>query len=204
MTNKGYTSVTLVSQAIGSISSGTTTLTTDQQTQATALIGFAEAYIDSRTHRSWLTPAITGEQYTVLTPELRLRQRPIASVESVQTRTTALGDTWLTLTSGTDYEILDAERGLLVFADGYANRQGRMLAQIAYSPNQPVPADITQAATAIVAASLYPALYPDRNGLTDVQADNQTKVSYGAGRFLLMIPNDAAAILNDWTLPVIG
>lgn len=209
-TPKGYCQILDISLHLGMISSGLTTLTTDQQTRANDLIAAAEAYIDRETRKGWLLPPITSERYTLLEPVLYLRSRPVASVQSIETRTTQVGDTLTTLTQGTDYELLDPDRGEVRFVAGYGASDPnapRMffapsIAFVSYTPNLPVPADITLAATQIAAASLVLSIYPERAGMTQLQLAENATMQFSQDGFNMLVPATAQRIIDGYRLPI--
>lgn len=213
MSVKGYTSVLAISAYLAQISSAISTLTSDQQDQATTLMGAAETLIDRETRRQWMVPAITGERYDLTLPVLYLTQAPVTSVESIATRTTQVGDTPTTLTAGTDYELIDPTLGQIVFASGYGAADpgaprlqwAPSIAFVSYTPNRPVPADISHVATLICAHSLYMTLNNDRWGIerAQVQGVNMT-VQYDGALTQLVVPDAAQTILDSYRLPTWG
>lgn len=192
---KGYSSTTLVANYLGK------TLTAAQQTEATTLLGFAEDLIDRETHRGWLLGPITNEIYDLWQPVIYLRHAPVTSVQSVQTRTLTVADTLQTLTSLVDYELIDANRGEVVLVSGYWSRHS--IALVSYTPNLPVPQDISQAATLIAAYSMTTSIYPDRFGVAQALADQHTRVVYTDDGVSIQIPDTAQAIMDGYRLPLV-
>ena len=193
---KGYTTVANVESHLGR------TLTTGQVAEATVLLDSTEAFIDRETRRAWIVPPITGERYDLIESVVYLRFAPVASVEAVTTRTTLVGDSPVTLLAGVDYELVDPVIGEVQFVAGY--RGPRTIARISYTPDLPVPADITRAATLIVAQSLMLALFPDRSGVQKVQADRETAITYFADGLALEVPASAQYILDGYRRPIIA
>ena len=195
MTIRGYTSVERVEHHSGR------TFDDAQRAECSLLLPVAEAWIDGYTRRTWgTTTAIAGEPHRLEAPTwlrgagavdvvydlsfyppltVRLRTRPVASVEAVSVRTTAVGSTPLALVAGTQYELLDAEQGLLSVANGY----GGWVAQVDYTPAVPVDPRVELAATKLCAAWMRPSLEGASGsvsgGATSYQVGD-VRVSYGA------------------------
>jgi hypothetical protein len=175
------------------------TLTAGQQAEADTLILAASAYIDRETRRGWLVPPITGERYDLRTPTLYLKHHPITSVQSIITRTQAIGDTLYTAIAGVDYEVFDLSLGQINFSSGYSGP--RAVALVSYTPNLPVPADISMACTLIAANTMTTAILPDSFGLSKVQFGRETSLAFEDG-VTLTVPPQAQAILDGYRLPV--
>jgi hypothetical protein len=176
------------------------TFTTEEQAEATALIPMASALIDRETRRGWLVPPITGERYNLTTPTLYLKSHPITSVQSIVTRTQAIGDTLYTAIAGVDYEVFDLNLGQINFSSGYSGP--RAVALVSYTPNLPVPPDIALCATMIVANTMSNALLPDAFGVTEVRLGRLTGIKYDENAVTLSIPVQAQAILDGYRLPI--
>lgn len=192
--SKGYTTNAAIASFLGLTFSG------DQQSEADTLIGAAEAYIDRETRKGWLLGPITGERYNLTTPTLYLRSHPIISVQSVITRTQAIGDPPYTAIAGVDYEVFDLNLGQINFSSGYSGP--RAVALVSYTPNLPVPGDIALCATMIVANSLYPALNPGVYGLASAQVDKDVVMKYTSDASQLLIPATAQRIIDGYRLPI--
>src|SRR5438309_5624221 len=162
------TALQMVGQYLGSIS-----LTADQIALATQYLDSVESFIDARTgrvnRRSWLQPAQTNELHRLERNHLALNYAPVTSIAQIQQRTTQVGDTWTTLTAGTEYEMIDTTRGIVQFVAGH--RGFHTLVQVSYTPNSPVPAEITEAALMIVSTSLLRSIKADRLDLSELQLD---------------------------------
>jgi hypothetical protein len=163
MTAKGYTSSALVASELG------VTLTSPQATFCDVLIAEAEAWLDGETERTWLvTVPITGELAQVRADGIRLRARPVASVQSVTVSPAMAGSTSTTLVANRDYALLDPAGGLLWLNGMYAG----YLATVAYTPvatgtplvGPPLPADLAGAIRRLVAAWLRPSLMTSSGG----------------------------------------
>jgi hypothetical protein len=219
----GYTTVDRVEHSLNPL-----TFTDAQRAECSLLIPVAEQWIDDKTGRVWGTvSAVAAESYVVRAAPwtegsspvdvvydlswyppatLQLRTRPVASIQSVSVRTSAIGSTLQALTAGTQYELLDAEQGLLNVANGY----GGWLALVSYTPAVSVPPRIELAATKLVAywmrGSLtgIGALSASGGAATSYQVGD-VRISYGsptassiastAERGLLGIPDDVIALL---------
>jgi hypothetical protein len=143
---KGYTSSALVASELG------VTLTSPQATFCDVLIAEAEAWLDGETERTWLvTVPITGELAQVRADGIRLKARPVASVQSVTVFPAVAGSTSTTLVAA------------------YAG----YLATVAYTPvatgnplvGPPLPADLAGAIRRLVAAWLRPGLMSSSGGV---------------------------------------
>jgi hypothetical protein len=111
---RGYTTVALVQATLAQ------SLTAPQLDRCAALIEAAEHEVDRETGKMWLTTSpVSGELHTVNGPVVYLEHRPVATVTSVQIRPASVGQTQATLSAGTDYELIDAENGILLLS-GYA------------------------------------------------------------------------------------
>jgi hypothetical protein len=177
------------------------TFTTEEQAEATALIPMASALIDRETRRGWLVPPITGERYNLTTPTLYLKSHPITSVQSIVTRTQAIGDTLYTAIAGVDYEVFDLTLGQINFSSGYHGP--RAVALVSYTPAlDTVPGDIALAATMIVANTMSNALLPDAFGVTEVRLGRLTGIKYDENAVTLSIPQQAQQILDSYRYPI--
>ena len=150
MPARGYTTVDTVASVAGLTLTGAQISLVDQ-----VLIEAAEAWIEERTGRTWLTGIITSEPHYGAGPNLYLRTTPVTSIQAVTARY-SLSDTPDTaLVAGTTYEARDLARGWLVLGTTY----DRVL--VSYTPAATVPARIQLAASLLVAHWLQPAM----NGL---------------------------------------
>jgi hypothetical protein len=161
---KGYTTNALVASELG------VTLTGPQATFCDVLIAEAEAWLDGETERTWLvTVPITSELAQVRADGIRLKARPVASVQSVTVFPAMAGSTSTTLVAGRDYALLDPTGGLLWLNGAYAG----YLATVAYTPvatgnplvGPPLPADLAGAIRRLVAAWLRPGLVSSSSGV---------------------------------------
>lgn len=224
MTTKGYTSIERVEHHTGQ------TFTDAQRAECSLLIPVAEQWIDDRTHRTWgTTSVVTAEQYSLEAPpwtsglassvdvitelgsyppvSVRLLRRPVASVSAVSVRSRAIGSTPTVLTAGTQYELLDAGRGVLSVAAGY----GGWLALVTYTPAVVVPPRVELCATKLCAYWMAPLL--TGTGVVTSGGSNavsyqvgDVRISYGsptassiattAGRGVLGIPDECVALLD--------
>jgi hypothetical protein len=89
-------------------------LSAEQEAEATALIGAAEAFIDDRTGTTW-GPAggSVRETQRVYSQRLRLRQPPVASITSVALRRATPGYAPVAL-GASEYELAEPEAGVLL------------------------------------------------------------------------------------------
>lgn len=177
------------------------TPTAAQTTEATALLGAADAAIQNYCGRNWLTGAITDELHQPDGPRLYLRQRPVASIQSVKGRK-AFNATATTLVANTDYEVRDLTTGLLLLGSGALEwpPQGNpapalsrqpwsfpyAFVTISYTPTATVPADVALAATMLVASWIgvtlsAGALAPGATIIGKKVADTEMRYSTGSG-----------------------
>jgi hypothetical protein len=181
--------------------------------QLSALLPAADAAIQRYCGRQWLTGAIVGEAYEPEGDHLYLQQRPVASVEAVQGRR-AYDATVTTLVLGTDYEVRDLARGLLVLNGSGAREwppQGAALPAlprsrwslpysyltVSYTPAATVPADVALAATQLVAHWLTPTLHPEYQGLKSL--------SLAQGEIAMTVADTTATPgAAGWPAPVLG
>lgn len=143
------------------------------------MIGAAEAIIDRKTGRSWLNASpIANELHVldgplgwrsdVLTPRIVsppdgsgypsapvfLNNKPVTAVTAVTIRLQSAGASDIALTAGTEFELIDAENGILT-----VNARPGYMAKVSYTHSGPaVPADISHA-TAVLAGSLMSAYF---------------------------------------------
>lgn len=177
------------------------TLTSAQQSEADTLIAAATAYIDRETRRGWQVPAITGEQYRLISSTVYLRSHPVTSIQQVRTRTTAVGDTFYTAVPGVDYELFDPNLGMLRFSSGYSGPSS--YAFVDYTPALgTVPADIALCATLIVANNLTSAILPDNFGLSKVQFGRETALTFQQNGVQIVVPSMAQQIIDGYRLPI--
>jgi hypothetical protein len=147
MASKGYTTQALVEAELGRA------LTSGEGTAFSGLLEEVEADIDAR-HLDggpWLRTAPIVESHVVTGPYLFLQTRPVTSITSITVRAQSPGSASTTLTSGADYELIDAATGALWLSPGYRG----FLATTTYTPSPApgpaVPADVREAATLLLA-----------------------------------------------------
>jgi hypothetical protein len=155
MSAKGYTSALLVVRELGE------DLTAPQLDQAADLIAAAESVVDRETGRAWIASSpTTDELHVVGGPFVYLKHRPVTAVTSVKVRRGYVGSADVTLTPGTDYELMSPERGLLNIAYGYpgdvvrndSSGYGGYLLKVTYTHATPVDPEIQKITTELVAA----------------------------------------------------
>lgn len=201
MAAKGYTTAANVAAFLG------LTFTSGQTSQATALVSIAEDVIDTWTRRGWLLPQIEAEQHDLLTDHIYLDNAPVTSVDLVQARTRQIGDPWVTLTALSDYELINVKKGDLqisygwsggsdpmLFGTGYGYPFSYLLA-VTYTPNLPVPGDIAQAATQMVAHWMFHQVSPNLYGLTK-DSSGELGITIDAAVAQGMLPPGAALLIK--------
>lgn len=194
MAAKGYTSPLLVSQELGD-------LTAPQLDQCADLIAEAEAYIDRYTGRAWAVASpIVDELYTVTGPYLYLHNRPITAITALKVRVGAVGAPDITLTAGSQYELIDGPHGIVLINASYpfgfdvvvnTTEYAGYILKVSYTTATPVPGDIQRAATLLTASWL------GRRLSTDSQSKQALAVgikSYavGSGDLAVVFRDDAA------------
>lgn len=153
MAAKGYCTAQDVADFLGK------TFTSAQTTHCNNLIERAEIDLDEETGRGWLVGAQIDEAHYPINSLIFVRYTPVATVQAVTGRSGPGGDE-ITLISGEDYELRNAEAGLIkLLAGGYE----RIL--VDYTPAAAVPGDIKQAAIELVAMWIQPQLQPGSYGL---------------------------------------
>lgn len=157
MTAKAYCVYADVASFLG------VTLTSGQQTRATDLIASTTIDVDNETNRGWLVGVQTSERHErsrYWRQDLYVRYAPIVSVQAITGRG-YLGDVETALVAGTDFELVDAEAGLLRLL--YPSSWERVL--VSYTPVDTVPLPIRDATAEWVAAKMLPSLRPDTYGI---------------------------------------
>lgn len=153
MAAKGYCTADDVAAFLG------LTFTAGQETHCDNLIERAETDIDGQTGRGWLVGAQTDEIHFPMGRLVFVRYTPVASIDGITGRTN-LGEAEEALTADEDFELRDADSGLILLeTTGYE----RLL--VSYTPENSVPNDIKQATIELVAARMQPVLQPGSFGL---------------------------------------
>jgi hypothetical protein len=144
-----YTTIERVQRAMGA------EFTADQAAEASALLGAADAWIDSRAGRTWggaATPVV-GELHTLYGDWLYLNRAPVSVVTSAEVRYPYAGSAWAA-TPLSGWELVNPATGHLLLPRGYAG----WWARVGYTPAQVVDPRISLAATKLVAHWLAPVL----------------------------------------------
>jgi hypothetical protein len=151
---RGYTTAQLVAQELGR------DLSAPQLDQVADLIEEAEDTCDHETGRSWLVASpIVNELHTATGQLLYLHKKPVTAVTSITRRLQSVGAAVSTLVAGTDYELIDAEHGIVMLA-GYpyhdvvintTTTDYGLLLSATYTSTTPVPGGIRRAVTQLVA-----------------------------------------------------
>lgn len=175
MSPRGYSNKYLVADALGTHDGVVPVQMVD------TLVEAAENWITKRTGRAWLLTTIIGEQHIHKSGSgiVQLRSYPVTAVTAVRGRITYVGALSTTLAS-TEYELLNAELGQLLVA---MTRYGYRLS-VDYTVNAPVPADISLAATLLVASWARPMLGGDGSSTDPVRLRTQGIKSYSIGQDL--------------------
>lgn len=207
-TPKGYSNQHLVADAIGKH---------DGVPPVQSLpywLAAAEAWIDKYTGQTWGITSVVAEQQTfdgcstashhgynfnpILwaprngwgDPIVYLRTYPVAAVSAVRARYLNLSAVTYTLATA-DYELVDAAHGQLLVSTNWIGQR----LSIDYTVTVPVPADITLAATLLVAAWVQPMITE-----TSAQALSGIK-SYSIGQDLSVTFQDTASQSKTMAAP---
>lgn len=192
MAAKGYCTTADVASLLG------VTFDAGQTTRCTTLIEQAEVYIDNETDRGWLVGAQTDEEHYCPPHRLFVRYAPIDSVTAITGRT-GIGEDDTALVVDEDYEVRDAELGLvyLVSPGSYD------LVKVDYTPTASVPADIKLACTEIVANWMQPTLNPGMYGVDSYSLPDLT-VRYSRAHVQAAAPPTAMMILDRYRYRIHG
>jgi hypothetical protein len=135
-----YTDAAAISSYLGR------TFTADEEAQATVCAIAASGLVDRYTGQTWVGTSIVAEQHTVFGPYVYLDRVPMTAISAVTTRSLDIGAVPTMLAAGSDYELLDASRGLLRV--GVADRS---LVAVSYTAPGTVPPEVGLAATMLAA-----------------------------------------------------
>jgi hypothetical protein len=200
--SKGYTTPAAVAAYLGR------TLTTDQQALIiNTLIPAVEEWIDGMAGRAWAATGSAAAEYVrVVGDEVSLASWPVLAVTSVTAYSGVVGEAGDALVTGTDYELRNAARGLLVLDPGVAAYR-YLLVQYTYDYGA-LPSDLTLAATMIVADWLQPALNVDSYGISEYQVGQDLRVKYAVGGVVgskdWTVPQAALDIIDRYRTPASG
>lgn len=140
------------------------TLTADEEAQATVCATAASGLIDKYTGQTWVGTSIVAEQHTVYGSCVYLDRAPMTAISAVTARSLDIGAVPTTLAAGSDYELLNAQLGLLRV--GVADRS---LVAVSYTAPGTVPPEVQLAATMLAAG--WFALSGDSNrNSTDIKS----------------------------------
>lgn len=145
-----YTDATKIANYLGA------TFSAGQTTQATAMAANASDFIEKALDRSWLgwtsggAISVADERHKVQGNRVWLKHAPVAAISSVSVRMLYAGATTYILTTASQYELLDAAVGEVVFSPTYEGQR----VELDYTSTEPTPAIITQFATELAAGML--------------------------------------------------
>jgi hypothetical protein len=117
--------------------------------QVQVAIDAASATVDSYTGRTWSGTAIVAELHTVFGSYVYLNRTPVTAISAVTSRTSDIGAVPATLAAGSDYELLDAARGLV-----RTTASDRSILAVSYTVTATVPDPVKLATTMLAARSL--------------------------------------------------
>lgn len=173
------------------------TLTGAQQNQAGVLADAATAWIDRYLGRTWQDDgSVTDEQHGILGDRVYLNNRPVLTVTSVKTRAIPfVGFGWTTLSAG-QYELEDAQNGVLLISGWSLSYEARALVTYTHGATS-APSDVQLAASMIAGSWLSQTLRPNTQGIDSVsvgQGDIQVKFSSSRSD----VPAEARSILAGY------
>lgn len=179
------------------------TLTAPQIVQAGITAQAASDRIDQYTGQSWQAVSpVTDELHTMVRDRVYLNRRPIATVTSVKTRAAAfVGFGWTTLDSS-QYELLNAQNGVLLIAGWSASSDA--LVQVSYTHTATVPPPvIALAATMIAAAWLHATVNAGTAGVSSISVgQNDVAIKYADNA--RDVPPEALSLLAGFRTVVIA
>jgi hypothetical protein len=153
-----YTDRTAIAAYLG------VTFTPEQATAADQVAAAVTLFIDRYTGRSWQTTSpVAGELDPVLPARIEypsaagvvyLQHAPAVAVSAVTLRTAYPNDPTTTPLVTSQYELIDAEHGVLTVAEVVYRYAGPILAAVDYTYADAVPEDIALAATMMGAAEM--------------------------------------------------
>lgn len=195
MAAKGYSNKNLVADALGTHDGVVPVLMLD------LLLEAAENWIDIRTGRGWLGTTVSAEPHYLSgdVALIWLRQAPVTAVTAVSARTLWAGSAVTTL-PGTAYELMDPQRGKVLISSSFYYSQ----LAVSYTTNIPVPADISLAATLLVASWARPMITGNMSATTMDPATMRAAgiKSYSIGQDLSVTFQDAASSSMTLQAPV--
>jgi hypothetical protein len=169
--------------------------------QVQIAIDAASAFVDSYTGRTWTGAAIVAELHTVFGPYVYLDRTPVTAISAVTSRTADIGAVPATLAAGSDYELLDAERGLVRHSAA-----DRSILAVSYTVTAIVPDPVKLATTMLAAGWLAVTSDTNRSSadLKRYSVGGELTVEYfdlnaaGSG-----VPAQVAALLNGYRQAVV-
>jgi hypothetical protein len=188
-TLKGYSNPDRVARHLG------VTFTPAQLQEAEAAVAAAEAWIDRRTGRAWLTGAIASEtHWTNGAQHIYLRAAPVASVTSVTARSSMYDTPDTELVVAEDYELRSLENGWVYLVGGTSYDR----VTVEYTPAAPVPEDIALAATMLAAHWLQPQLSGMLPGIRSYSVGGELQVEFADAVATLGVPAEATALVDQY------
>jgi hypothetical protein len=185
MAERGYTTPDQIADELGQ------DLTLAQIQQCHALIEQAEDWIDWYKGQTYSTStAITDERHRIEGPTLYLRNTPLASVQRIRQTYGAVGETPVTLTADTDYEVISLTTGELRVA---LYRYGEVL--VDYTPAITVPARINRATTLLVAHWMGDSTSGVPSGVQEYAVGGELRVKYAEGS-VGQVPSEVLSLLG--------
>jgi hypothetical protein len=169
---KGYTTQEMVEGYLAK------SLTDEQAAQLEELIAAVEAFIDRRLGSGWGDDPIEDEEYDSNGRYLRLRRRPIESVDAITGRL-VFGGTYSAIAVD-KYELWSANLGIINFPFW----RGYERIKVSYSPAEVavMPGDLRLAATILTAYYLRPALSGfDLSGISSYRLGDDIEVKLATG-----------------------
>lgn len=189
------------------------TLTAEEVARLAVVAPAVTARIDRYTGHSWQGESVATTRTAMpLDRTILLDWAPIASVETVRTRSPEIGSAWVDLIDGETYELLDAGRGLVAVSTWCG-----WMVEVAYTVGSALPEPVHLAAQMLASAWLAGGGAAGSaggagSGITRFSVDGETVEyagassggAYGGGlSFASGLPPEVTALLDAYKLPAV-
>lgn len=189
MAVKGYCTVAQVAAIAGELNAA-------QAARAAQLIEAAEVHLDTQIGRGWLVGAQTQEATYSPAHFVFLHYWPVASVATVYGRS-GVDAVEATLTATTDYEVESLASGRIHIL--YPHLYDRI--RVTYTPDDAVPANVSQACAELAAHWLQPTLRPGTYGLDSYSLPDLT-VRFARSHIGTAVPPFVENVIDYYRTPV--
>ncbi len=171
------------------------TLSTEQQAQADVYVSAASAFIDRKTGVQWATSSPATELLTVMGRLVYLKNTPVTDITLVTIRDLLPGADETTLVEGSDYELVDAAKGILSLTTVYSGLYPRYtsgILKVVYSHSATIAPDNIKLAAIIIAAHyMNSALNPMGQRLKSLNDNRAVSITFRDQD----VPNNALMLL---------